>query len=188
MATPLAMLPTEAEKPGTDEAVSESSSTVIVGLKDKADQDDDEDKGKDDKSVPEASKAAGSKPGGTEKKEEREGDDKDKDDKKDGKDDKDKDKDEKDKDKKDGPPPNPDMAGPGPAPVGSGPSKGPDDVIHEGFSCDECKVSKVIVFMCSCGIYIQCRPIRLLDLGIIALSKCTFRLLFPLRDLTVDHN
>ncbi|KAF8597837.1 cysteine proteinase [Ceratobasidium sp. AG-I] len=147
MATPLAMLPTEAEKPKepTEEAVSESSSTVVVGLKDKADEDEDEDKSKDkDKSVTEALKAPGSKPGGGEK-EEGQGDDKDKDDKKDDNDDKDKGKDDKDdKDKKDGPPPNPDMAGPGPAPVISSSTKGPDEVIHEGFSCNECKISPIV--------------------------------------------
>lgn len=162
LATPLAMLPTEAEKPkeGENEAISESSSTVVVGAKDKAEADDDEEKDKVDKSSAEAVKAPGSKPGGLEKKEEekKEGDDKDKDDKKDDKDDKDdkdKDKDDKDdKDKKDVPPPNPDMAGPGPDPVISSTPKGPDEVVHDGFSCDECKVRMTAAYSNSHRTYI----------------------------------
>lgn len=132
MAAPLAMLPAEAEKlkeVAGDEAVSESSSTVVIGAKDKSDAEDEERK---QATSSDGAKLSLSNPGGENKpgsgnQDEKEGDEE----QKDGK-----------GNKKGAISLSNDMAGPEPAPS---PTNAVDEVAHKGFSCDECNVSRAIL-------------------------------------------
>jgi hypothetical protein len=157
VAAPLSMLPSSTEDPetkllktGNDEAASESGSTVLVDSANKS-----TDKETDDKKTAQIVSAtpiglgASNDPASESQKKK---DEEVSDDKKDAKDEDDKDKGDKDKkgentkdgkagedkDEKDG---KDDKEG-----NDSSQPKGPDEAVHEGFKCDECKVRHDLSF------------------------------------------